>query len=78
MAMPQQDNYIEQIHRHEGLMAYEGERRSWGVEELGVEELGVGSGLTPDFICGPSERAAFVVSRSPVRFDRAGLLAIWA
>ena len=41
MAMPQQDGYIEQIHRLEGLMAYEGERRSWGVEELGGEELGV-------------------------------------
>ena len=38
MAMPQKDNYIEQIHRLEGLMAYEGERRSWGVEELGVGE----------------------------------------
>ena len=25
-------------------MAYEGERRSWGVEELGAEELGVKSG----------------------------------
>ena len=43
MAMPQQDDYIEQIHRLEGLMAYEGERRSWGVEELGVWSGGVGS-----------------------------------
>ena len=45
MAMPQQDNYIEQIHRLEGLMAYEGreevgEWRSWELE----------SGLTPDCI----------------------------
>ena len=41
-------------------------------------ELGVESGLTPDFISGPPERAAFAVSISPVRFDRAGLLASWA
>ncbi len=39
--MPQQDNYIEQIHRLEGLMAYAvreevGEWRSW---KLGVEGL---------------------------------------
>lgn len=31
MAMPQQDNYIEQIHRLEGLMAYaQGARRLGG------------------------------------------------
>ncbi len=40
MAMPQQDNYFEQIRRHEGLMAYEGR------EEVRREEVrsgGVGS-----------------------------------
>ena len=29
MAMPQQDNYIEQIHRLEGLMAYAEQQRDW-------------------------------------------------
>ena len=32
MAMPQQDNYIEQIHRLEGLMAYAESHGDW--EEL--------------------------------------------
>ncbi|MBQ2631564.1 MAG: hypothetical protein IJG13_17945 [Kiritimatiellae bacterium] len=32
MAMPQQDNYIEQIHRLEGLMAYAEQQKDW--EEL--------------------------------------------
>lgn len=32
MAMPQQDNYIEQIHRLEGLMAYAEAHGDW--EEL--------------------------------------------
>ena len=43
MAMPQQDNYIEQIHRLEGLMAYAEAHGDW--DELGVEELGVESGF---------------------------------
>ncbi len=29
MAMPQQDDYIEQIHRLEGLMAYAEQQRDW-------------------------------------------------
>lgn len=29
MAMPQQDNYIEQIHRLEGLMAYAEAHEDW-------------------------------------------------
>ena len=29
MAMPQQDNYIEQIHRLEGLMAYAEQQKDW-------------------------------------------------
>ena len=32
MAMPQQDDYIEQIHRLEGLMAYAEAQQDW--EEL--------------------------------------------
>ena len=32
MAMPQRDNYIEQIHRLEGLIAYAEEQKDW--EEL--------------------------------------------
>ena len=32
MAMPQQDDYIEQIHRLEGLMAYAEQQKDW--EEL--------------------------------------------
>ena len=46
MAMPQQDDYIEQIHRLEGLIAFEGRPR----------------------------RAAFPVSRSPVRLSGRGFL----
>lgn len=35
MAMPQQDNYIEQIHRIEGLMAYAEQQKDWdGLERL--------------------------------------------
>ena len=29
MAMPQQDNYIKQIHRLEGLMAYAEKQMAW-------------------------------------------------
>ena len=29
MAMPQQDNYIEQIHRLVGLMAYAEQQKDW-------------------------------------------------
>lgn len=29
MAMPQQDDYIEQIHRLEGLMAYAEQQNDW-------------------------------------------------
>ena len=29
MAMPQQDNYIQQIHRLEGLMAYAEQQEDW-------------------------------------------------
>ena len=29
MAMPQQDDYIEQIHRLEGLMAYAEQQKEW-------------------------------------------------
>ena len=29
MAMPQQDDYIEQIHRLEGLMAYAEQQEDW-------------------------------------------------
>ena len=29
MAMPQQDDYIEQIHRLEGLMAYAEQQKDW-------------------------------------------------
>ena len=29
MAMPQQDDYIEQIHRREGLMAYAEQQKDW-------------------------------------------------
>ena len=32
MAMPQRDDYIEQIHRLEGLMAYAEQQKDW--EEL--------------------------------------------
>ena len=43
--MPQQDDYIEQIHRLEGLMACaeaHGDGDKLGVDELGVVEFGVG------------------------------------
>ena len=29
MAMPQQDDYVEQIHRLEGLMAYAEQQKDW-------------------------------------------------
>ena len=29
MAMPQQDDYIEQVHRLEGLMAYAEQQKDW-------------------------------------------------
>ena len=34
MAMPQQDDYIEQIHRLEGLMAYAEQQKDWDELEL--------------------------------------------
>jgi len=34
MAMPQQDDYIEQIHRLEGLMAYAEKQKDWDELEL--------------------------------------------
>jgi hypothetical protein len=39
MAMPQQDDYIEQIHRLEGLMAYAEERQDWDKLERLKERL---------------------------------------
>lgn len=39
MAMPQQDNYIEQIHRLEGLMAYAAQQRDWDELERLKERL---------------------------------------
>lgn len=33
MAMPQKDDYIEQIHRLEGLMAYAEQQKDWDVLE---------------------------------------------
>ena len=34
MAMPQQNDYIEQIHRLEGLMAYAEQQKDWDELEL--------------------------------------------
>ena len=34
MAMPQQDDYIEQLHRLEGLMAYAEQQKDWDELEL--------------------------------------------
>ncbi len=39
MAMPQQDNYIEQIHRLEGLMAYAEQQKDWDELERLKERL---------------------------------------
>ena len=39
MAMPQQDDYIEQIHRLEGLMAYAEQQKDWGELERLKERL---------------------------------------
>ena len=39
MAMPQQDNYIEQIHRLEGLMAYAEQQNDWDELERLKERL---------------------------------------
>ena len=37
--MPQQDNYIEQIHRIEGLMAYAEQQKDWDELERLKERL---------------------------------------
>ena len=39
MAMPQQDNYIEEIHRLEGLMAYAEQQKDWDELEQLKERL---------------------------------------
>ena len=39
MAMPQQDDYIEQIHRLEGLMAYAEAHQDWAELERLKERL---------------------------------------
>ena len=39
MAMPQQDDYIEQIHRLEGLMAYAEAHQDWAELERLKEHL---------------------------------------
>ena len=39
MAMPQQDDYIEQIHRLEGLMAYAEAHQDWAELERLKESL---------------------------------------
>ncbi len=39
MAMPQRDNYIEQIHRLEGLIAYAEEQKDWDEVERLKEQL---------------------------------------
>ena len=39
MAMPQQDNNIEQIHRLEGLIAYAEEQNDWDEVERLKEQL---------------------------------------
>ena len=39
MAMPQQDNYIEEIHRLEGLMAYAEQQKDWDELERLKERL---------------------------------------
>ena len=39
MAMPQQDNYMQQIHRLEGLMAYAEQQKDWDELERLKERL---------------------------------------
>ena len=39
MAMPQQDDYIQQIHRLEGLMAYAEQQKDWDELERLKERL---------------------------------------
>ena len=39
MAMPQRDNYIEQIHRLEGLIAFAEEQKDWDEVERLKEQL---------------------------------------
>ena len=39
MALPQQDDYIEQIHRLEGLMAYAEQQKDWDELERLKERL---------------------------------------
>lgn len=39
MAMPQQDDYIDQIHRLEGLMAYAEQQKDWDELERLKERL---------------------------------------
>ena len=39
MAMPQRDDYIEQIHRLEGLMAYAEQQKDWDELERLKERL---------------------------------------
>ena len=39
MAMPQQNNYFEQIHRLEGLMSYAEEQKDWDELERIKERL---------------------------------------
>lgn len=39
MAMPQQDNHIQQIHRLEGLMAYAEQQKDWAELERLKERL---------------------------------------
>ena len=39
MAMPQRDNYIEQIRRLEGLIAYAEEQQDWEEQERLKEQL---------------------------------------
>ena len=39
MAMPQQDDYVEQIHRLEGLMAYAEQQKDWDELERLKERL---------------------------------------
>ena len=39
MAMPQQDNYIEEIHRLEGLMTYAEQQKDWDELERLKERL---------------------------------------
>lgn len=55
MAMPQRDNYIEQIHRLEGLIAFAEQQEDWDEVERLKEQLrrlrGVRGSAT---LCSPS------------------------